>query len=152
MADILSKTQRSKNMSAIHSKNTKPEVYFRKQLFARGYRYRIADNKVFGHPDIFCRKYNTAIFIHGCFWHRHKGCKYAYTPKSHVEFWQKKFNNNVRRDAVVKEELQKCGVKCVIVWECTIKQMLKDTLVKEHVLEVITDFLSISCEQNYLEI
>ncbi len=90
MADIVSPEKRSQNMSAIRSKNTKPEVYLRKLLFAQGYRYRIADKSVPGHPDIFLRKYNTAIFVNGCFWHRHPGCKYAYTPKSRVEFWQKK--------------------------------------------------------------
>ena len=78
MADIVSPEKRSQNMSAIRSKNTKPEVYLRKLLFAQGYRYRIADKSVPGHPDIFLRKYNTAIFVNGCFWHRHSGCKYAY--------------------------------------------------------------------------
>lgn len=102
-------------MAAIRSKNTKPEVYLRKLLFAKGYRYRVADKNILGHPDIFLRKYNTAIFIHGCFWHRHQGCKYAYAPKSRVEFWQKKFDDNVRRDAVVRAELQERGVKCLIV-------------------------------------
>ena len=79
MADIVSPEKRSQNMSAIRSKNTKPEVYLRKLLFAQGYRYRIADKSVPGHPDIFLRKYNTAIFVNGCFWHRHPDCKYAYT-------------------------------------------------------------------------
>ena len=102
MADIVSPEKRSQNMSAIRSKDTKPEVYLRKLLFAQGYRYRIADKSVPGHPDIFLRKYNTAIFVNGCFWHRHPDCKYAYTPKSRVEFWQKKFDDNVQRDAVVK--------------------------------------------------
>lgn len=123
MADIVSPEKRSQNMSAIRSKNTKPEVYLRKLLFAQGYRYRIADKSVPGHPDIFLRKYNTAIFVNGCFWHRHPGCKYAYTPKSRVEFWQKKFDDNVRRDSAVKAELLEHGIKCLIVWECTIKRM-----------------------------
>ena len=127
MADILSPEERSRNMAAIRSRDTKPEVYLRKLLFARGYRYRIADKNIPGHPDIFLRKYNTAIFVHGCFWHRHPGCKYAYTPKSRVEFWQKKFDDNVRRDAVVAEELQKQGIKQLVVWECTIKQMMKES-------------------------
>ena len=91
MADIVSPERRSKNMSAIRSKDTKPEIYLRKLLFAEGYRYRIAEKSIPGHPDMFLRKYNTAIFVHGCFWHRHQGCKYAYMPKSRVEFWQKKF-------------------------------------------------------------
>lgn len=87
--DIKTPEERSKNMAAIHSRNTKPEIWFRKQLFARGYRYRLNTNRIQGHPDIYLRKYNTAIFIHGCFWQRHQGCKYAYMPKSRVEFWNK---------------------------------------------------------------
>lgn len=105
MADIVSAEERSRNMAAIRNRDTKPEVYLRKLLFARGYRYRIADRSVPGHPDIFLRRYNTAIFVHGCFWHRHRECKYAYTPKSRVEFWQKKFDDNVRRDRIVQKEL-----------------------------------------------
>ena len=116
MADIVSPEQRSKNMAAIRSKDTKPEIYLRKLLFSQGFRYRIAAKNIPGHPDIFLRKYNTAIFVHGCFWHRHKGCKYAYTPKSRVEFWQKKFADNIRRDAVVRNELHDKNIKCLIVW------------------------------------
>ena len=103
MEDIVSVEQRSRNMAAIRSRDTKPEVYLRKLLFVKGYRYRIADKTVPGHPDIFLRKYNTAIFVHGCFWHRHQNCKYAYTPKSRVEFWQKKFDDNVKRDEIVQD-------------------------------------------------
>lgn len=125
MADIVSREQRSQNMSTIRSRDTKPEVYFRRLLFAEGYRYRIAEKSIPGHPDIFLRKYNTAIFVHGCFWHRHQGCKYAYTPKSRIDFWQKKFDDNVRRDAVVQDELRSRGIKCLIIWECTIKSMVK---------------------------
>ena len=123
--DIKSKEARSKNMSAIRSKDTKPEIYLRKLLFAEGYRYRISEKTIPGHPDMFLRRYNTAIFVHGCFWHRHQGCKYAYMPKSRVEFWQKKFDNNIRRDAVVKAGLQGNKIKCLVVWECTIKLMMK---------------------------
>ena len=121
--DIKSPEERSKNMAAIRSKNTKPEVYFRKLLFAQGYRYSLNSSKVPGHPDIYLRKYNTAIFVHGCFWHRHSDCQYAYMPKSRVEFWQKKFEANVKRDYVVRMELQDKGVKCLIVWECTVKHL-----------------------------
>lgn len=141
MADIVSKEQRSKNMSAIRSKDTKPEVYLRKLLFAEGYRYRIAEKSVPGHPDIFLRKYNTAIFVHGCFWHRHQGCKYAYTPKSRIDFWQKKFADNVKRDAAVKDELRKQNIKCLIVWECTIKQIQKDDSMKSRIIASIGGFL-----------
>ncbi len=142
MADIVSPERRSKNMSAIRSKDTKPEIYLRKLLFAEGYRYRIAEKSIPGHPDMFLRKYNTAIFVHGCFWHRHQGCKYAYTPKSRVEFWQKKFDDNVRRDAVVRAALQENNIKCLIVWECTIKQMMKSPQLKDQIITEICTFIN----------
>ena len=142
MSDIVSPERRSKNMSAIRSKDTKPEIYLRKLLFAEGYRYRIAEKSVPGHPDIFLRKYNTAIFVHGCFWHRHQGCKYAYTPKTRIEFWQKKFEDNVRRDTVVKAALQKNEIKCLIVWECTIKKMMKSPQFREQIMADICSFIS----------
>lgn len=148
--DIKSKEERSKNMSAIHSKNTKPEIYFRKLLFARGYRYSLNVKSVSGHPDLFLRKYNTAIFINGCFWHRHEGCKYAYTPKSRVEFWAEKFAANVKRDQVVREELAHQGIRCLIVWECTIKKMRKDEAFRNEVLEQTERFLH--SDMNYLEL
>ena len=141
MADIVSPEKRSRNMSAIRSKNTKPEVYLRKLLFAQGCRYRIADKSVPGHPDIFLRKYNTAIFVNGCFWHRHPGCKYAYIPKSHTEFWQKKFNDNIQRDRVVKAELLEQGIKCLIVWECTIRQMMKCIDMEQRIIQQCISFL-----------
>ena len=141
MADIVSKEQLSKNMSAIRSRDTKPEVYLRKLLFAEGYRYRIAEKSVPGHPDIFLRKYNTAIFVHGCFWHRHQGCKYAYTPKSRIEFWKKKFNDNIRRDTVVRKELKECNIKCLVVWECTIRQMINKSEIESQILKKCTDFM-----------
>lgn len=124
--DIKSPEERSRNMAAIRSKDTKPEIYFRKLLFAQGYRYSLNSSKVPGHPDIYLRKYNTAIFVHGCFWHRHSGCQYAYMPKSRVEFWQKKFEANIKRDDVVRMELQDKGIKCLIVWECTVKRMKRN--------------------------
>ena len=142
MADIVSPERRSKNMAAIRSKDTKPEIYLRKLLFAKGYRYRIAEKSIPGHPDIFLRKYNTAIFVHGCFWHRHQGCKYAYTPKSHVEFWQKKFDDNNRRDALVKAELKEKRIKCLVVWECTIEQMMKLPQFRSQKIENICSFIS----------
>ena len=139
--DIKSPEERSKNMAAIRSKDTKPEVYFRKLLFAQGYRYSLNSKKVPGHPDIYLRKYNTAIFIHGCFWHRHSGCQYAYMPKSRVEFWKKKFEANVKRDYVVRMELRDRGIKCLIVWECTVKEMMKNHELCETYLKTVQSFL-----------
>jgi len=138
--DRLTTEERSKNMSAIRSKNTKPELLIRRWLFAQGYRYRINDKRIPGHPDLFFKKYNTAIFVNGCFWHRHKDCKYAYMPKSRVEFWNNKFINNVKRDSMVKTELEKAGIKCLVVWECTIKRMKKSDDYKRDVLKSISSF------------
>ena len=139
--DIKSPEERSKNMAAIHSKNTKPEIYLRKLLFARGYRYGVNSKSVPGHQDIYMKKYNMAVFVHGCFWHRHEGCKYAYMPKSRVEFWLKKFEANVKRDELVRKELASKKIKVLIVWECTIKRMKKDKKTEEEVISLIEKFL-----------
>lgn len=148
--DIKSPEERSRNMAAIRSKDTRPEIYFRKLLFAQGYRYSLNSKKIPGHPDIYLRKYNTAIFIHGCFWHRHSGCKYAYMPKSRVEFWQKKFEANVKRDYIVRMELQDKGIKCLVVWECTVKKMKRNSVNCEKYLKETEDFLE--NDEMFLEI
>lgn len=139
MADILSPEQRSRNMSAIRQKH-EAEIYFRKLLFARDTvtAYR---KKASGTSRYLLHKYNTAIFVHGCFWHRHQGCKYAYMPKSRQEFWQRKFDDNVRRDKIVKDELQKRNIKCLIVWECTIRQMMKKQETENCVIKKCIDFM-----------
>ncbi|MEY8524878.1 very short patch repair endonuclease [Lachnospiraceae bacterium 38-10] len=139
--DIVTPEQRSKNMSAIRSSGTKPEVYLRKLLFAQGYRYSLNSAKVPGHPDIYLKKHNTVIFVHGCFWHRHRGCKYAYMPKSRVDFWQKKFDANVRRDQVVKGELESRNIRHLIVWECAIRQACKKGNSSDRLISVVTDFI-----------
>lgn len=138
--DTITKEQRSRNMAAIRSVNTIPEIYLRKLLFSKGYRYSINFKKLPGHPDIYLRKYNTAVFIHGCFWHRHEGCKYSSTPKSKVEYWNKKFEMNINRDRVVKEELKNANVKCLVIWECSIKKMRKNPEFCSEILSVITEF------------
>ena len=148
--DIKSPEERSRNMAAIRSKDTRPEIYFRKLLFAQGYRYSLNSKKIPGHPDIYLRKYNTAIFIHGCFWHRHSGCKYAYMPKSRVEYWQKKFKANVNRDYIVRMELQDKGIKCLVVWECTVKKMKRNSVNCEKYLKETEDFLE--NDEMFLEI
>ena len=124
MADRLSTQERSRNMSAIKSKDTKPEIYFRKKLFALGFRYRKNTAHVVGHPDIFLTKYNTAIFVNGCFWHRHEGCKTATMPKSNIEFWQTKFDRNVARDRKEHAELEAAGWHVIVLWECEVKKRL----------------------------
>ncbi len=125
MTDIVDSATRSRMMSGIRSKNTKPEIHVRRELFARGYRYRISPAHVPGHPDLFLRKYNLAVFVHGCFWHRHEGCKYAYTPGSRVDFWNRKFDSNVRRDREVKRLLAEKKIRCLVIWECAIREATK---------------------------
>lgn len=119
--DIWSREKRSEVMSRIRNKGTKPEVTLRKALFARGFRYRVNVKTLPGKPDIVLPRYKTVIFVHGCFWHGHPGCKYAYTPKSNTEFWVNKISGNRERDAVVKRELEESGWKVIIVWECEIR-------------------------------
>ena len=150
MADRLSTTERSKNMSAIKSRDTKPEVYFRKKLFSKGLRYRKNSEKVIGHPDIYLAKYNTAIFVNGCFWHRHADCKYAYTPKSRVDFWEKKFESNIRRDNTVRQELYSQKIRQLVVWECTIKRMIKFSDYENEIIMQVMDFLI--SDEMYLEL
>jgi DNA mismatch endonuclease (patch repair protein) len=125
VTDIISKERRSWNMSRIRGKNTQPELIVRSVLHKRGYRFRLHRKDLPGKPDIVLPKYKTVIFVHGCFWHRHKGCKYAYTPKSRVAFWGKKFRGNVERNKVVKRELKKLGWNVIVVWECQINNACK---------------------------
>ena len=150
MADIVSPEQRSKNMAAIRSKDTKPEVFFRKCLFAEGLRYGIQKKAIPGCPDIFLRKYNTAIFVNGCFWHRHPDCKYAYTPKSRVEFWNKKFSDNLRRDTAVREALEQKEIRQLIVWECTIKKMQRSQEFRDEIIRRVIGFLK--ADNRFLEL
>ena len=110
--------QRSRNMSAIKSKNTKPEITVRKLLHSMGYRFRLHKKDLPGSPDIVLPKYKTVIFVHGCFWHRHENCKYASTPKTRKEFWENKFNSNKKRDQKIQKEIIDLGWKFIIIWEC----------------------------------
>ena len=114
-------------MSGIKGKNTKPELLLRSALHAQGFRFRIQRKDLPGKPDIVLPKYKTIIFVHGCFWHRHPGCKYAYTPKSNVEFWTNKLEGNVTRDRLTEQTLEEMGWRVLIVWECEIKTLLENT-------------------------
>lgn len=138
-------------MAAIRGKDTGPEVYLRKQMFARGYRYRKNVSSVYGHPDIYLAKYHAAVFVNGCFWHRHQGCRYAYVPKSRTEFWQNKFDSNIARDQKVRTVLADNGVRQLVVWECTIREMKKDGEFRDRILDRIGEFLS-DKNQTYLEL
>lgn len=124
--DKLSAEQRHKNMAAIHSANTKPEIIVRKYLFSRGFRYRLNHKRLPGHPDIVLRKYRTCIFVNGCFWHGHEGCRYFKMPKSNTEFWTAKVARNRERDKRVQSELAGMGWHCITVWECELKPKVRE--------------------------
>lgn len=112
-------------MSRIRSKDTSPEKLVRSLLHHAGFRFRLNVKTLPGSPDIVLPKYRTAIFVHGCFWHRHKRCKYAYTPKSRIEFWQAKFRENVERDKLKKKKLEDFGWQVITIWECETKDVEK---------------------------
>jgi len=126
MTDHLTEERRSWNMSRIKGRNTKPEIQLRSLLHQAGYRFTVNatnNRKLPGRPDIVLPKYKTIIFVHGCFWHRHEGCKEATTPKSHTAFWKDKFAKNVARDKSNIEELKALGWNVIVVWECEIKRL-----------------------------
>lgn len=122
----MSKEQRHHCMSAIKGKNTKPELLVRKFLFAHGFRYRLNHPRLPGKPDIVLRKYKTCIFVNGCFWHKHEGCKFFVVPKTRTEFWLNKINRNQERDKEVKKQLAKMGWHSITIWECELKTSTKD--------------------------
>lgn len=120
MPDNLAKEKRSWNMSLIRAKNTKPEIMVRKALHAAGFRFRLHVNDLPGKPDVVLPKWNTVIFVHGCFWHRHAGCKRCSNPKSNQDYWENKFRNNLERDKKHQEALEKQGWKVIVLWECLV--------------------------------
>ena len=121
MADIKTTESRSYNMSRIAGKDTKPEELVRKYLFSKGFRYRKNVRKLPGTPDLVVPKYRTVIFVNGCFWHGHKGCKYFVWPKSNAEFWRKKIETNISRDQRKEAQLRDMGWNVMIVWECELR-------------------------------
>ncbi|QPB84572.1 DNA mismatch endonuclease Vsr [Pseudoalteromonas rubra] len=118
--DVHDKQTRSKNMRAIRSKNTKPELLLRRLLHKEGLRYRVCPKAIPGKPDIWLRKYNAAIFVHGCFWHMH-GCAVFKLPQTRQEFWKSKLESNFARDKVVQSQLRRLGIRVLVVWECSLK-------------------------------
>ena len=125
MADVHTPERRSYNMSRIRNKNTKPEELVRKFLFSQGFRYRKNDARLPGKPDIVLPKQKTVIFVNGCFWHKHEGCKYFVWPKNNAEFWHEKILSNVERDLRNYERLQQMGRNIIVVWECELKKELR---------------------------
>lgn len=121
MPDRLTPSQRHYNMSRIRGKNTKPEMLVRQYLWSHGYRYRLNCRNLPGKPDIVLGKYRTCIFINGCFWHGHQGCRYYTIPKSNTEFWKNKVKRNRERDGEVLRKLVNSGWHCITIWECELK-------------------------------
>jgi len=120
--DNLTRMQRKKNMKAIKAKDTKPEMIVRKILHNNGYRYRLHKKDLPGKPDLYLKKFNTVVFIHGCFWHQHAGCKYAAVPKTNKKYWISKLQRNILRDEENKAELKNKGYRVVVIWECEVKK------------------------------
>lgn len=126
--DTVTKQQRSINMSHIKGKNTSIEIKARKYLYKKGFRYRVNVKTLPGKPDIVLKKYKTIIFVNGCFWHRHINCKYATTPKSNTDYWNKKFQRNVENDNKHYKELKQMGWHIIILWECDLKDNFEETM------------------------
>lgn len=121
MADRISAEHRSWNMSRIRGKDTKPEIVLRSLMHRAGFRYRLHDKRLPGKPDLVLPRYKTAIFVNGCYWHRHEGCTKATTPKTNTAFWTKKFEDTIERDARKKSELIERGWRVITVWECALE-------------------------------
>jgi len=133
--DIVSSEKRSQMMSSIKNKNTKPEIIVRKIIFNLGFRYRL--NQKIGNtkPDLVLKKWNTCIFVHGCFWHQHHSCKISSLPKSNIEFWKNKLQNNIDRDKENINNLNNLGWNVGIIWECfTRKKNISGSKLKEHII------------------
>ena len=129
--DVHDKATRSYNMSCIKGKGTKPEEIVRKYLFSQGFRYRKNDKRLPGTPDIVLPKYKTVIFVNGCFWHGHEGCKYFVWPKNNEDFWKKKIEDNISRDQKSIELLESQGWNVIMVWECELKKVFIDETLKK---------------------
>lgn len=122
MRDRLSKARRSWNMSRIRGMDTGPEIVVRRLLHRMGYRFRVHVRELPGKPDVVLPKYRTVVFVHGCFWHRHRGCKNCTTPTNNRDFWMKKLEGNAVRDRIKRAQLRKLGWRVVVVWECELAQ------------------------------
>lgn len=131
MSDVHTPATRSYNMSQIKGKDTKPELLVRQFLHAQGLRYRLHDKKLPGKPDLVLPKYKIIIFVHGCFWHKHEGCRYFVVPKTRTEFWLNKIGKNVINDERQQAELTAAGWKVLTVWECELKPAVRERTLME---------------------
>lgn len=130
MADIHTPQERHANMTAIHGKDTKPEMVVRRYLWGHGFRYRLNHPRLPGKPDIVMRKYRTCIFVNGCFWHGHEGCRYYTIPKTNTDFWVSKVRRNKERDLKVQRELAAMGWHSITIWECELKPIKREDTLK----------------------
>lgn len=121
MVDIVSEAVRSRMMAGIRGSDTQPEMTVRRFLHAKGFRYRLHERSLPGRPDLVLPKYRLAIFVHGCFWHRHTLCRYATTPAKNYQDWQIKFDQNIKRDSRVLAELYELGWRVIVIWECSLR-------------------------------
>lgn len=137
MADFLSNAERSERMSRIRGKDTQPELALRKVLHGMGLRYRLHGSGLPGKPDLVFRRHEAVVFVHGCFWHRHAGCSIATTPKSNTQFWVRKFEMNVARDARVAAALLGLGWRVFVAWECELASTTKAKATGERLRELI---------------
>ena len=128
MVDVHTPEQRTFNMSKIKGKDTKPERILRSKLHKDGFRFRKNVRGLPGSPDIVLPKYHTTIFVHGCFWHRHQGCRFTTIPKTNLQFWEDKFRDTIARDKRQKHSLESLGWNTLIVWECEINRDLDRTV------------------------
>lgn len=143
MPDKCSSDARSYNMSRIHSGNTKPEESVRKYLFSRGLRYRKNDKRYPGKPDLIFPKFKTVLFINGCFWHSHEGCKYFVIPKSNIDFWTAKLQRNSKRDKENIKNLEEMGWKVLVVWECELRKGLFEKTMQDLYEKIYMNGLSV---------
>lgn len=128
--DVVDAATRSRMMAGIRSRDTRPEMMVRKHLHARGFRYRLHVRTLPGSPDLVLPRYHVVIFVHGCFWHRHLGCRYATTPASNVERWRLKFDSNTERDSRQESMLRTAGWRVIVVWECELKRTPDERLMR----------------------
>ncbi|MHB8422341.1 MAG: very short patch repair endonuclease [Leptospirales bacterium] len=147
MVDIVDKATRSRMMRGIRSENTKPEIFIRKGLHREGFRYRLHDPKVTGHPDLVFPKYHAVLFIHGCFWHGHDCSLFRY-PETRKKFWEEKIRRNRKRDADVRQILTDAGWRIGVVWECAMRGRRK--METADLIETLTDWLT--GEENRIEV
>lgn len=130
MMDVVDRPTRSRMMSGIRGRNTQPEMIVRSFLHRAGMRFRLHRQGMAGRPDLVLLKYNTAVFVHGCFWHRHRGCRFATNPATNTKFWEAKFEENVARDRRVQAKLRKQGWQVLTVWECDLRPTTLNKIVR----------------------